>query len=249
MKADTFAKLLVLQSVVDAEVGWYLEHRPESTDGFREGLISRVSDLLDQIDALDAVAAARTYDAIVDFIAQIPEDDEGIVEGAIRFHRAMDRTVERGMDRAELRLAATWAVAVHDMLEALAREYGAEPDDDPEHRLRQRGRAVSLLDRARYAADRIATESGVASAGELVDAMERLTYAIRYRGVAPHDAEPLLRAAQRQAARHRPSPLSRIGAFVLGQVLSRDRRRRRGDPPGGVERRRRSGTVPPGENV
>src|SRR5690606_24462169 len=142
---------------------------------------------------------ARTYDAIVDFIAQIPEDDEGIVEGAIRFHRAMDRTVERGMDRAGLRLAATWAVAVHDMLEALAREYGAEPDDDPEHRLRQRGRAVSLLDRARYAADRIATESGVASAGELVDAMERLTYAIRYRGVAPHDAEPLLRAAQRQA--------------------------------------------------
>ena len=249
MKADTFAKLLILQSVVDAEVGWYLEHRPESTDGFREGLISRVSDLLDQIDALDAVAAARTYDAIVDFISQIPEDDEGIVEGAIRFRRAMARTVDRGMDRAELRLAATWAVAVHDLLESLAREYGAEPDADPEQRLRQRGRAVALLDHARSAADRIATEAGPADAGDLVAAVERLTYAIRYRGVAPHEAEPLLRAAQRHAARHRPSPLSRIGAFVLGQVLSRDRRRRRSDPPGGVERRRRGGTLPPGENV
>ena len=74
MKADTFAKLLVLQSVVDAEVGWYLEHRPESADGFREGLISRVSDLLDQIDALDAVAAARAVDYVgagtVEFLYQ-----------------------------------------------------------------------------------------------------------------------------------------------------------------------------------
>ena len=44
MKADTFAKLLVLQTLVDSEVGYLLEHRPPSVDQFREGLITRVSE-------------------------------------------------------------------------------------------------------------------------------------------------------------------------------------------------------------
>ena len=249
MKADTFAKFLVLQAVVDAEVGWYLEHRPGSTDRFREALISRVSDLLDQIDNLDAVAAARTYDAIVDFLAQIPEDDAGIVEAALRFRSATDRTVERGMDRSELRLATTWAVALHHLLEALASEYAGEPPNDPGERLRQYARAAALLERARMAAERIAADVGAAAAGDLVLAVERLNFAVRHRRVPPREAEPLLRAAQRQAARHRPSPLSRVGAFVLSQILTRDRRRRRGEPPGGKERRRRGAPLPPGENA
>src|SRR5690606_16269327 len=117
MKADTFAKLLVLQTLVDAEVGYLLQTRSPSLDEFREGLITRVSDLVDEIDGLDAVAAARTYDAIVDFLAQIPEDDAGIVEATIRFQKAMLRTVERGMGQAERREVATWAVALHELLE------------------------------------------------------------------------------------------------------------------------------------
>lgn len=167
----------------------------------------------------------------------------------MRFRAAADRTIERGMDRSELRLPTTWAVALHHLLEALASEYVGEPSVDQAERLRQHARAVALLDRARMSAERIAAEAGLTAAGDLVIAVERLNYAVRHRRVPPREAEPLLRAAQRQAARHRPSPLSRVGAFVLGQILTRDRRRRRGEPPGGIERRRRGAPLPPGENA
>lgn len=237
MKADTFAKLLVLQALVDAEVGHLLEQRPQTLDQFRERLVARVSDLVDEIDALDAVAAARTYDAIVDFLSQLPDDDEGIVEATLHFQRAMDRTVERGMDQAERRQASTWAVVLHEMLTELLSEYEAALSSEAEKRNRAFARSTSLLAQACHAADRVEGDVGSAAGAELVNTVQRVHFAVRHRRLGPAEVEPLIRASQRVAARHRPSPLTRIGGFILGQVLKRDRRRRKGEPPGGIERR------------
>ena len=100
MKADTFAKLIVLEALIDAEIGYFLEDRPRSMEGFREGMMTHISDLVDEIDALDAVAAARVYDAIVDFLAELPETDEGVIDTTIRFKRNIDRIVQRGSTSA-----------------------------------------------------------------------------------------------------------------------------------------------------
>lgn len=239
MKADTFAKLIVLQTLVDSEVGFLLEHRPASIDHFREGLITRVSDLVDEVDALDAVSAARTYDAIVDFLAQLPEDDEGVVESTLRFQRALVRTVERGMDQSERKQASTWAMVLHELLEELRTEYQAALDGDDANP-RGLARAAALLRRARDAAERVADDVGGGAGADLRGDVARLGFAIEHRRLPPREVDPLITASQRRAARHRPSPLSRIGAYVLGQVLTRDRRRRQGEPPGGIERRRRN---------
>src|SRR5688572_2324830 len=103
MKADTFAKLLVLDAIVEAEIGYFLEEeKSPSLELFREGLVARISDLIDEIDILDAVTAARVYDAVVDFLAELPEDPEGVVEASVRFRRAVDRIAARGMDRRDL---------------------------------------------------------------------------------------------------------------------------------------------------
>lgn len=237
MKADTFAKLIILQTLIDAEVGELLEQRPASIDQFREGLITRVSDLVDEIDALDAVAAARTYDAIVDFLAQLPEDDAGIVDATIRFQRALGRTIERGMDHTERKQASTWAVVLHELLDEVRTEYD-DGYDAGAARTRSSRRVAAILGRARDAAARIADDLGGAAGADLRADVERLTFAVVHRRLPPREVNPMLAAAQRRAGRHRPSPLSRIGAYVLGQVLSRDRRRRQDGPPGGVERRR-----------
>jgi hypothetical protein len=244
MKADTFAKLVVLQTLVDAEVGYLLEHRSSSLDHFREGMITRVSDLVDEIDVLDAVAAARTYDAIVDFLAELPEDEGGIVESTLRFQRAMMRTIDRGMELSELRQASTWAVVLDELLEELAREYHNALPAPGETRPREYARAEALLARSREAAERVAAEVGGNSGAELRADIDRLAFAVRHRRLPAPEVEPLIRSPQRRAARHRPSPLSRIGAFVLGQVLSRDRRRRKGEPPDGIERRKSPPTPP-----
>lgn len=239
MRADTFAKLLLLQTLVDAEVGRLLEHRAASPDRFREGLIARVSDLVDEIDSLDAVAAARAYDAIVDLLAQMPEDDEGIVEAVVTFQRAIDQAIARGMDETELRLASTWAIVVDELLEELLEEYTAVHERVDTAASDGLDRSFALVRRIRDAAGRMATAAGP-DAAELLSAVDRVAYGIRRRGLDPQALAPLIRAAQRQAARHRASPLTRIGAFVIRQVLTRDRRRRKGEGPGGVERRRRS---------
>ena len=52
--------------------------------------------------------------------------------------------------------------------------------------------------------------------------MDRLTFAVRHRRLRPTAVDFLIRAPQRRAARYRPSTLTRIGSFVLGQVLRRD---------------------------
>ncbi|HEX8904658.1 MAG TPA: hypothetical protein VF771_07435, partial [Longimicrobiaceae bacterium] len=123
MRADTFARLITLEALIDAEVGFWLEHRPVSTDRYREALVARVSDLLDEIDRLDEVAAARIYDALVDFLSELPDEEEGMVEAAIRFKRAVDRLIDRAMEPRDLDDAATWATVLDQALDELADEY------------------------------------------------------------------------------------------------------------------------------
>jgi hypothetical protein len=222
MKADTFAKLVVLETLIDAEIGHYLEHRPASMELFREGLVARVSDLVDEIDALDAVAAARVYDAIVDFLAELPEEDGGVVEATLRFRRAMDRIVERGMDLRELRQPSTWAVVLEELLEELANEYHDAVRPDGEVWPRAYLRAQTLLSRSREAAERMLWEAGEQTRVELRTEIDRLTFAVRHQRLKPTEVDHLVRPPQRRAARYRPSTLTRIGAYVLGQVLRRE---------------------------
>ncbi|MBV9774237.1 MAG: hypothetical protein JO040_09830 [Gemmatimonadetes bacterium] len=223
MRADTFAKLVTLETLVDAEIGHFLEQRAPGMDRFREGIVTRVSDLVDQIDALDAVAAARVYDAIVDFLAELPEDDAGIVEATLRFKRAVDRVVARGMEARDLAQASTWATVLDELLEELADEYHAAVRPGGEVRPREYLRAQFLLERAREAAERIlwAADAGAEQEAELRDEMDRLLFAVRSRRLKPTEVDFLIRAPQRLARRWRPSTLSRIGGFVIGQLLRR----------------------------
>jgi hypothetical protein len=230
MKADTFAKLVVLETLIDAEVGFFLEHQPPSVELFRESMVSRVSDLVDEIDELDAVAAARIYDAIVDFLAELPENDaEAMVEARLRFRRAMDRLVERGMDQREMQDVSTWAIVLDELLKELADEYHVAIRSSGEVRSREYLRAQTLLARAREAADRMLWEAGD-EPRELRDEMDRLTFAVRHRRLKPTVVDFQIRALQRRAARYRPSNLTRIGTFILSQVLRREGRRGGGGP-------------------
>lgn len=226
MKADTFAKLVVLETVIDAEIGYFLEHQPPSMELFRETMVSRVSDLVDEIDELDAVAAARIYDAIVDFLAEIPEDDpEQLVEARLRFRRAVDRLVDRGMEQRDLRDVSTWAIVLDELLKELADEYHDAVRASGEVRPREYLRSQTLLARAREASDRMLWESGD-ERPELRDEMDRLTFAVRHRRLKPTVVDYQIRSLQRRAARYRPSNLTRIGSFILGQVLRREPKRR-----------------------
>jgi hypothetical protein len=237
MKADTFAKLVVLETLIDAEIGHFLEEHPPSMELFREGMVTRVSDLVDQIDALDAVAAARIYDAIVDFLAELPDNDNGVVETTLRFRRAMDRIVERGMDARELRQPSTWAIVLDELLDALADDYHDAVRADGEVWDRAYLRALTVLSRAREAADRVLWEAG--DDPELRNDVDRLTFAVRHQRLKPALIDIQIRSLKRYTSRHRPSNLTRIGAFVLGQVLGRDSRRK------DANRRRPGGTGEP----
>lgn len=221
MRADTFARLVTLETLVDAEVGYWLEYHPASLDRFRETLVARVSDLVDEIDALDAVAAARVYDALVDFLAELPEDDDGIVEAALHFKRALDRLVERGMGPGGPEDPHAWAVVLDELLDELLDEYRrAVPEPgvvEPRAYLRVR----HLLTRSRRAADGMVPAVRPERRAELRDAMDRLVFAVLGRRPAAPALETLVRAAQREARRHRPSDVGRIGAYVVGQLLRR----------------------------
>jgi hypothetical protein len=221
MKADTFARLVILETLVDAEIGYLLEHRPPSAERFREGLVARVSDLVDEIDALDAVAAARAYDGIVDFLSELPDDDEGVVEATVRFKAALQRTAERAMDEREMHQASTWAVVLDDLLGVLADEYHDAVGADGTVRPREYRRALGLLQRAGLAAERMALREPPAVRAELRGEMDRLAFAVQARRLRPVDVDVILRGPQRIARRYRPSSLTRIGAFVIAQLLRR----------------------------
>ena len=226
MKADTFAKLVTLRTVIDAEVGFWLEHHPASMDRYREAMVSRVSDLLDEIDRLDEVAAARVYDALVDFLSELPDDDEGVVETALRFKRAVDRLVDRAMAPADLDAPSTWAVVLDGLLDELAAEYPravlAPGEVDPRAYLR----ALELAHAARDAGAKMVAAKRADSRPILRDDLDRLVFAVAHRRPSAAELEPLIVAPQRIARRARPSNLGRVGAAVVGQLL-----RRRGRAP------------------
>jgi hypothetical protein len=246
MKADTFAKLIVLDALVEAEIGFFLEHTPPSLELFREGMVARVSDLVDEIDILDSVAAARVYDAIVDFLAEIPADGDGIVESTIRFRRAIDRLVDRGFDRRDLASSSTWAVVLDELLGELANEYHEVFASDGTLRSRELARVDSLLERARQAADRMLWEAEGVNA-DLADDIDRLAFAVRHRRLHPTSVDFAIQSLQSRTSAFRPSNLTRIGAFVLRHVLGRDvespnpKRRSRRERPTLAKRRRPAG--------
>jgi hypothetical protein len=229
MKADSFAKLVVLEALLEAEIGYWLESPSSSTEQFREGLVSRISDLIDEIDTLDSVAAARVYDAVVDFLAELPDDPDGVVEASLRFQRAIDRIVERGIDRRDLAAASTWAIVLEELLSDLADEYHLAIAPDGEVRPREYARSLALLARARQAADRMLW-SAEAVRPEMIAELSRLTYAVRNRRLRPPVVDHTIRAIQRRSAKYRPSTLTRIGAFVLRQVMGRDPSVKAGEP-------------------
>jgi hypothetical protein len=227
MKADTFAKLVVLETLIDAEIGYFLEHRPPSPERFKEAMVARISDLVDEIDALDSIAAARVYDAIVDFLADLPEDADGVVDATLRFKRSVDRLVERGTSRADITASATWAIVLEELLEVLADEYHAAVRPGGEVMPREYLRSRFLLDRARTAADRVMQAERPDRRAELRSEMDRLAFAVNNRRLKPAAVDLLIRGPQRIARRHRPSSLTRVGSFVIRQLL---RRRAPGGP-------------------
>ncbi|HEU0053658.1 MAG TPA: hypothetical protein VFQ39_10790 [Longimicrobium sp.] len=220
MRADTFARLVMLEAVVDAEVGWRLEHPAADAREFREGMIARVSDLVDQIDALDAVAAARVYDAVVDFLAELPDegDDDATVEATLRFRRAVDRVVDRAMAPRDLEDPSTWAVVLDELLEETLSAYRASVDEGG---VEPRGylRCLLLLTRAQAAGERMLAGVRAERRPELRSALDRLAFAVRNRRPPSPEVERLAALPQRVARRHRPTNLSRIGAFIVGQLM------------------------------
>jgi hypothetical protein len=225
MKADTFARLVTLQTLLDAEVGYWLEQHPASMERYRESLVARVSDLVDAIDRLDEVAAARVYDALVDFLSELPEDDDGVVEAALRFRRAVDRLIDRAMDPADLADAATWAVVLDALLVVLAAVYpraAAAREGEPRAWLRSR----ALARAARSAGERMGTARGGELRTLLRDDLDRLALAVEHRRLSAAALDELIREPQRLARRARPSRLGTVAASVLRQVM-----RGRGRPP------------------
>lgn len=213
MRADTFARLLVLEATVDAEIGYLLEHRPPPQERFREAMVARLGERVEEIDRVDAVAAARAYDALVDFLAELPEEgDDGVVEATVRFRRALERGVERAFGGREPADGAVWAGALDGILAALAAEHAAAASPRDELRVR------ALLHRARAAAERMTEGERPEHRAEARSALDRLAFAVLHRG-GPVEAR--VHDARRLALRRRPGSLARIGAFVVAQLVKR----------------------------
>jgi hypothetical protein len=234
MRADTFARLVTLEALIEAEIGWYLAHHPPAAERFREGMISRIGDLVDEIDRMDVVAAARVYDAVVDFLAELPEDDDdALVEATLRFRRAVERVSERAMRPRDLEERATWAVVLDELLGEMEREYRAAFRAGEGVDQRAYLRARSLLERARGAAERMARQARSERRAELRGDLDRLAFAVHSRRLPPEAVETLARAPRRLARRWRPSELTRVGAFIVGQLLRRrEREPRKGERKG-----------------
>ena len=143
-----------------------------------KGLIEEGEEMLEK-DAEDAVkdAMARSVnDAIVDFLADLPDDEGGIVESTLRFQRAMMRTIDRGMELSELRQASTWAVVLDELLDELAaagntppavQSAGVQPPDDV---------GLSLLLKAVVdRVEKINDGNGAAGAEALAEALSSFT--------------------------------------------------------------------------
>ncbi len=203
MRADAVARLLALEAVVDAEVGLLLEAPAERP---RPAMVARLGAQVEEIDRVDPVAAARAYDALVDFLAALPDEGgaDAVVEAAVSFRRALDRAVERAFGGRDPADPALWAGVLDELLGALLRA------DAP--------LARALVHRARAAAERMTAAERPAHRAEVRSAMDRLAFAVLHRA-APVDA--LVHEAQRLARRRRPSSLARMGAYVVAQMARR----------------------------
>jgi hypothetical protein len=240
MKADTFAKLVVLETLLEAQLGDALESGNLHADAFREALVAAISDLLDEIDALDALVAARVYDALVDFLAELPEDGEGLTRSMLRLQGEIAQVIERGLPAGERAAPATWAVVLDELLATLADAYHemrAAPDA-PLARLR----TLALLGRIRVAAERVLGSPAGARDGELREELGRLILEVQHLRPPAADLDLLIRTLQRRTRRYRRTTLTSVGSYVVGQLLSRrrgarPREQRRLGPPreGGSE--------------
>lgn len=233
MKADTFAKLVVLDALIEAEVGHFLRDRPSSMELYLEGMVARVSELVDEIDMLDSGAAGRAYDALVDFLAELPEEKDGIVTAAVDFHRAVERITSRGVDRRDLADAATWAIVLDEVLIEIAKEYRLADAAGGGTRAREFARVDALLIRARQASTRMLWNAEETNP-EIPAALERLVYEIRYRRAPLAVVESILRSVRRRVARYRPSTITRVGTFILRQLIRREPEPQR--PENGIRR-------------
>jgi hypothetical protein len=220
MKADTYARLVVLDTLVEAEIGFLLAHHPPLTEELREGMAGRVAGMIEEIETLDRSVASRAWEAIVGLVARLPEDDDGIEAAALRCRRALSRIMQRGFSRHDLADAAVWTAVLEVLLRTLALEYRAamRASAGAELAPRERERIDRLLDTARNAADRMLWNAADGEA-TLSEAMDRLTHAVRYRRIPPAEVDTLASSIVRLAAKHRPSTISRVGAFVLRQLL------------------------------
>jgi hypothetical protein len=221
LKADTYARLVVLETLVDAEIGYRLEIGAATQERWVEAMVARISDLVDEIDALDALSAARAYDALVDFLTELPEEDGALVEQTVRFKRVVDRIVQRGMDDATLEASPTWAVVLDELLAVLAAEYRGAAEHPVEGISREHLRSRYLANRARAAADRMVASERRDRQGEVRSALDRLVFAVHNRRLHAAAVDELVGEARALAARYRPTRLTRIGAYVLGQLLRR----------------------------
>jgi hypothetical protein len=221
MKADTFARLVVLETLIEAQTGDALDRGGLIADAFREELVTAISDLLDEIDSLDALVAARVYDALVDFLAELPEDPEGLTRSILRLQREIAVVVERGLPAAERGSPATWAVVLDELLAALGDAYHArqsEPDS-PLARLR----VMALMGRLRVAAERILGSPAGAGDAELRDELGRLVIDVQHLLPPASELDLLIRSLQRRTRRYRRTSLTRVGRYVVAQLLSRRR--------------------------
>jgi hypothetical protein len=131
------------------------------------------------------------------------------------------------MDLNDLKQASTWAVVLYELLAELIAEYRAAVQVDLGSQSREYARAQTLLARSREAADRMVWEAGNdGQESDLRNGVDRLTFAVRHQRLKPAVVDAMASAVQRSASQYRSSTLTRIGAFVLRQVLRRDRARR-----------------------
>ncbi|MDR0787794.1 MAG: hypothetical protein LBG44_08010 [Gemmatimonadota bacterium] len=241
MKADTYARFVVLETLVEAETGYLLSERPTFREDFREGFANRISGLIAEIDSLDQAVARRAWDATVDFFAVLPEDEEGIEAAALSFRRILNRIMERGLDRHDLADPSVWAVVLETLLRALTDEYRtAYPAEGRRLLPRERERVEGFLNAARHAADRMLWNAGSMDAS-LSEALIRLHHAILHRQLPPAEVDAIRRLVVRRVARYRPSTLSRVGVFVIRQLLAGGRERLKSNRRAGRKKVRKAG--------
>ncbi len=103
----------------------------------------------------------------------------------------------------------------------LAAEYRAAAEVEPGALSREHLRARYLANRARAAADRMVAAEGREKQAEVRSALDRLVFAVHNRRLHPAAIDELAAEGRRLAARYRPARLTRIGGYVLGQLLRR----------------------------